>query len=490
MKSTGVVQGFKSFLDKLHPTLPLTSSESSHLLSTLKSSFRNHLDAVHPQTARGVDPQGRGKAVLNLTKLQPDQVHMRSSVAAAESHLSSILTNRLLAATPTDAQPGGAPASSKLLSKRSTVISQQDEDFIAMQSAFQEGKAPIDLLEERHQAGKTTVSLAFHCLQAFKDTLNELPEDRHLEAIRTVHPGKRTFQCLWGSGLHTSSLFLMNRRFNEILIHFMLLEDHEQDLWEWVQLDIGQAGEHATVSDQVRDVSTVMLSVSQWKGRLLAVMAEKKLYPPFGRGASASDAMSVCLKASHIKLSARSSSSASSSNKHMSRLSIAPCMNTVFLHYNREPNRFKATDCTSFNSFIDTMAASSDHPINLMFVAMLLTVHPTKPSGTPLLNQLKLMLAPNPPHARLSQLYDSIVAKPLVYLPGILRAIVRLEQSGNAEDAAWMQSKIPELFPAQVRHQRTVSGMRHELGAMKMTEMPVKARDDVLIEGESLAICT
>nr|POF04154.1 hypothetical protein CFP56_21909 [Quercus suber] len=487
MKGTGVVQGFKSFLDKLHPSLPLTARESTHLLSTLKSSFRNHLDEVHPQTAGSADHLRGGKDSVDTRKLKPDQRHMRSSAAAAEFHLSSILTNPLLAVSQPKAQTGGVLTDSKLFPTRSTTNTQRDENYVSVKLALREGKPPIDVLEEYHQAGKATVAIATLCLHTFRDSILELPENARLETIRKVHPGKRTFQWLWSSGLHTSPACFANQQFNESLVHFILLEGHEQDLWDWLQLDVGPVDEYASTSKPVSDMAAMMLSKYRWKGRLLAVMAERKLQPPINQTGSADEAMSLCLKASAIKLSARKTPYV---DKHIRYLPTTPSMNAVFQHYNRNPYQFQATDPELFDKFIITMAASSNHPINMMFVALLLTLHPTNPSGNPLLDQLKLVLAPNPSNPRLLQLHESIAAKPLVYLPGILRGVVRLEQHGSKEDAAWIVSKIPELFPRQAWYQNALTDQRRELDATVKKGVTKNVKDEPLVNKGSLPICT
>lgn len=38
----------KSLISKIHPQLPLNARESDQLLNILKTSFRKHLDVVHP----------------------------------------------------------------------------------------------------------------------------------------------------------------------------------------------------------------------------------------------------------------------------------------------------------------------------------------------------------------------------------------------------------------------------------------------------------
>ena len=95
MKRSAVALGFRSLTANLHPRVPLSVKESQKLLTVINSSFRKHLDEVHPWSGespteqRGVD----GSHQSSSTSQQSNS----SSSALADRHLSSVLTSPLFA---------------------------------------------------------------------------------------------------------------------------------------------------------------------------------------------------------------------------------------------------------------------------------------------------------------------------------------------------------------------------------------------------------
>lgn len=140
MRGSAVFRGLKSWVSALHPAAPLTPKESQRLLTALTGSFRRHLDETHPKAAASeVLPKlGNGDS----PKARPRALH--SSAAAADKHLSLILTNPLL------------------IKKSSGGISKADQDFANAKVELQKNHAkdPISLLEEYGSQGAATVAVA------------------------------------------------------------------------------------------------------------------------------------------------------------------------------------------------------------------------------------------------------------------------------------------------------------------------------------------
>lgn len=463
MRESGVVQGLKSFINRLHPTLPLSSKESSRLLTALTSSFRDHLDEVHPRKADEAKIQPTTRAVENRSDSKLSRSHVHFSAAAADSHLSSILTNPLLSVVPA----------------RPKKLSLDAQDYANARLALHNGNPPIDLLEEYHDIGRATIPIAALCLQKLKDSIDRLPEELQMREIKKVQPGKRTFSWLWTSGFHDSALLFDNsNNLTKNVVHFMVIENHEQYVWDWIHLDDRAVEQPLMPQEPRQDTTRMPPNKYQWKGRLLAILTTMKMRPPLNPSKSADAAILVCLKAQELKSSA---SQRSSQDEHLSFLPIAWPINTLFYRYYRSPHSFNKTDPLLFDRFIDAMTTHYNHPMNAMLVAMLHTVHPSRPTGVPLLEYMRVALHSKNTNPIPSRLQEHILAKP-VFLTGMLRAAVRLDQGGHTEGAAWMKATISGFFPAWDTFELKLERTRRELDTSDRKDF-ADDKDDIKTDG-------
>ena len=96
MKGSAVSQSFRVLASKINNQAPLGQRESNRLLNALTSSFRKHLDEVHPSR---LHEDTKRSAV----KDGPESTHRHafpSSITLADQHMASVLTNPLLVKTP------------------------------------------------------------------------------------------------------------------------------------------------------------------------------------------------------------------------------------------------------------------------------------------------------------------------------------------------------------------------------------------------------
>ncbi|PPJ60611.1 hypothetical protein CBER1_03650 [Cercospora berteroae] len=252
MKRTGVVLGLKNIINKIHPSgnAPLTTSESKRLLTALTSSFRKHLDAVHPSD---VAEDSKTRPELNAGFPNVSHKSMHSSAALAQKHMASVLTNPLLV-------KGG-------------------KDFGTAKVELQKNpyRDPIALLEEYDQEGAATVRIAELCLDHVRkdyDTARDAQKPRLLDELQ---PGRRVFLWLLRSNLYTSESYADNVRFLENLVFFLLHEGREENIWQWIKLDVKAAdsleGPPPGVTSSLRRES---LYRYRWRGRLLSATLRAK----------------------------------------------------------------------------------------------------------------------------------------------------------------------------------------------------------------------
>ncbi|SMR45846.1 unnamed protein product [Zymoseptoria tritici ST99CH_1A5] len=219
MRSSGVVQGLKSLASKLHPQLPLTARESNILLNTLTSSFRKHLDEIHP-TGAEEETKSATKGVKEGARA-PVRIHrVRSAAASADDHLVKLLTNPLLARRG-----------------RENVL---DYDTAKVELAKSSSKDPIGLLERYQEKGAASVRIAELCLEAVQQVLHGLSADEKQRYIESTEPGRRALRWLLDSKAYETDQFWnsQNGVFAKEVSKFILLEGREENLWHWIALDL------------------------------------------------------------------------------------------------------------------------------------------------------------------------------------------------------------------------------------------------------------
>ncbi|KAK4547604.1 hypothetical protein LTR36_000561 [Oleoguttula mirabilis] len=452
MKGSAVVQGLKAWASKLHPQLPLSSKESQRLLTALTSSFRQHLDEVHPRPATEDGRQKPGSGGASKTSTHA----MHSSAALADKHLASVLMN-------------------PLLTKASGGVKKADQDFANAQVELQKNPAkdPISLLEEYHEKGAATVPIARLCLEIFTKSLDGLPEGMQQKETTECGAGRRTLLWLWKSEQYKQAAFVDDKTFISLLVPLLMKEGHEEYLWEWIQLDQALAEGESTAKH-----GRPMYHRYLWKGRLLSEMVNTKLGPPHRERKSADAALAIYSRGCKLKLSAPD-------GNHMEHLPLAQAATSLGRAFRASQQDYRCTDPKLYEEFIDTVVYSQDKvpEYNELQRADLWLQHPTKPRALPAFKFWQQLF--NDPHP-CWQRFGSFVRQGAMKVEGqkalnwymmMVRATALLLEQGCSEEAAWMEGRILEVFPTSASKylQRDLKRHREEQRERRQTVEPAVA---------------
>ncbi|KAF2167869.1 hypothetical protein M409DRAFT_22017 [Zasmidium cellare ATCC 36951] len=423
MKVSNVL-GWKSFVDKLHPQLPLTTKESQRLLTALTSSFRKHLDDAHPLPSA----EDERKAGPDMGVAKPQTRTWHSSASHADKHLASVLTSPLLV-------KGG---------KR------LDHAFAKAELARNPSKDPIELLEEYQQQHAASVAIAALCLETIKARLNVLAPDKQTEFIQDLQPGRRVFLWLLNSGLDDSSSYVDDVAFMCLMVHFLIKEGREHNIWEWIKIDAQLAGT-VPMTTAARSRDKPMLHAYRWRGRLLRALMKEKLGTESGRRhelTKVHEAFDAFFKACEIK-------TAAPRHHHLYWIPLGPAyvdlskemtFDSYKIRSDIDPNRLD-----KLISYIPLTFQGSSPIYAKMAAAQLHLVHPRQSSADPAYGVLHDLFGDIRTVDR-STLIDQFVAP---RTPGqarywtifVARTISTLQAQGRIEDASWLQSAVRRRCP-------------------------------------------
>lgn len=187
--------GWKTFVSKIHPPLPMTPQESQRLLALLNASFKEHFDHHRPS-------------------------HLEEH---AGHHLHSILTNPLFAARPRSSHEDTTLSSHRGRSDKSTGLIQE---FV---------KRPMDVLRERIAAGTATLQTAKLCLQAETKNCLASPAATVDDAMRSSDIASIVLDWLRASHAETLGTLLEHSGFFRLLVLFLVAEKRHDRIWSWLQ---------------------------------------------------------------------------------------------------------------------------------------------------------------------------------------------------------------------------------------------------------------
>ncbi|KAM3421653.1 hypothetical protein BST61_g2038 [Cercospora zeina] len=437
MKITGVV-GLKNLIDKIHPTgdAPLTALESKRLLTALTSSFRRHLDAAHPTT------------VADVTEKRPELSHgplnvcrngMHSSAALTQKHMASVLTNPLMV-------KGG-------------------KDFGTAKVELQKkpSRDPIALLEEYDEEGAATVRIAELCLEHAKEAYDTAPDGRKPILLDEVQPGRRVLLWLLRRNLYQSESYADNLRFLHMLVFFLLHEGREENVWQWIKLDVkapdSLEGPPLSVA---RSRRKELLYRYRWRGRLLSVMIHVK------SGVSREPAPSGSIQQLRTDGLSGAIDTFVTATKLLPQITLPLGSASTFL-VKLLTRRLRPVDHSGdvelapgeeiddkrYDKLLESlplaysggvgpqgeMAAEIVQAHSQVDAAYLALLHPTKPSTSSFVRILRFYFPDDRSHAyptQLERLENDIKLRKFWYL-GVLRCAVLLSHQGQKEDADWVR---------------------------------------------------
>jgi hypothetical protein len=257
-----VAQSWKALAAKINNQAPLGPRESNRLLTALTSSFRKHLDEAHPSQSHDEERRPSVKGDSESSHRQGVQ----SSRALADFHMASVLTNPLLVKS---AKAEGRPK----------------PEFDASTAAVElkNGANPFDLLESYHAKSYGTIEVALACMKHFRRSIKDLTYEEQVAKVSKEEAGKRVLSWLWNSDVMQSQAYVDNLQVQDGLVWLVMMEGHEDFLWQWLESDL------ALPQPSASKVSQKIQTGYFWKSRIVYAMVMTKLGPPH-RGARSADA--------------------------------------------------------------------------------------------------------------------------------------------------------------------------------------------------------
>ena len=421
-----MVQGLKSLAAKLHPQLPLSPKESQRLLTALTSSFRRQLEDAHPRKVKEAEDrplQAAGGALKHA-------LHT-SSVALADRHLASVLTNPLLSKDHRVAKPS-------LDYETAKQELEQDPD-----------KDPVAVLEEYHAKGAATLLIAELCLRIFRARLVPLtPEDRQATMTK-YQAGVRTLRWLWDSQLHDSNEFVDKPGLMKPLAEMMVEEKNEHFLWSWLRIDLRLGSQ---ILPPGKPASRTHYYHYRWKGALIRciVFARQDDQNP----ASTNDILEAYLKAVQLYTEVAQESTGNT-------IPLLPAYMKLGAHLFRRRQQRKIWHAKHYDQLVQSLdLLENTHPREKLLAeyrkALLYLSHPKRPSPLPMLDSLKRTWAAD---------YKSYEACIRVILENkrprlhdkskighenyfiFLETARQLQALGRIEDRDWILSCVRDNFP-------------------------------------------
>ena len=420
MRGSGVAQSLKSLASKLHPQLPLSPKESQRLLTALTSSFRQKLDEAHPRQAHD-EHAGSREATGNHA------LHT-SSVAFADRHLASVLTNPLL--TKSD----GATKPALNLESAKRELEQNP------------GRDPISVLEEYHQKGAATLLIADLCLRTFRESLSQLSVEDRRTKVESSQAGKRTLEWLWTSGLYETDEFVDDRRLMTVLINMISEEGRERYLWSWLRLDM-------KLGKDPNPVRRIFHSPFRWKDfvvRNLMLLKYDGSSPE-----SLNETLDVYLSAVDLLREIAPHSTAEPLPLSGAARAI---INRIF--YNRGAKQ--QWDVTRYDRFIETLdLVGIDRYWTKFQKAQLMLSHPRDASPLPMIESLKAssLAEATSKEAKIWKQFELKVKRTevrqkvrLTRYKILAETAVQLQGLGYVGDLEWIVPRIRALFPEYARY--------------------------------------
>lgn len=419
-----MLQGFKDWASRFHPQLPLTQRESNRLLTALTTSFRSHLDEVHPRTA---EEDGRQRQNENVSAPKPGRTEVHSSAAFADRHLASVLTD--------------------LTGPKRKVVMPADQDLVNARGELKKDSAqdPISLLEHYEIRGAATIPIARLCLEHFQSSLAGKPEEARDQAIGKGQAGKRTLLWMWNGGQSRFAAFAEDLTCLEVLVSLVIKEGNEEYLWQWLQLDYATNDTETSLKHSRNKASNRY----SWKGRVLRMMVKDKLFPSQREHTSADSALDIIFKAHNMRTTAPK-------GHHLRQIPLAPAAITISSALVGEAPQYTVADVGHYERYMNLIAKITGDEIR----AQLHLHHPTNANAAPAfefyrrcMTETDLLWARVGVHLRSpirdgSRLSDGGIKREVMPL---LLIIGQFEAMGHSEEAQWLKDRLWELVPEETR---------------------------------------
>lgn len=199
----------KSLISKIHPQLPLNARESDQLLNILKTSFRKHLDVVHP-----TEEQRTTNTISSTSMPKAASSHLSTT-----RHIDNILTNPLFAIKPRNSTFGtsGAKTGGRVTSERRLTLEELTNQF-----------------QDRLASGLVTQEVAAQYLKEVFQTARRMNAQDIKKNIITARSGSLVFKWLQSTGLSHSLQVIQDMQFTANLTAHLVLENQHFELRDWI----------------------------------------------------------------------------------------------------------------------------------------------------------------------------------------------------------------------------------------------------------------
>lgn len=264
-------QSFRVLASRINNQAPLGQRESNRLLNALTSSFRKHLDEVHPSRLHEDSKRSAVKDGSEVTHRHA----FPSSITLADQHMASVLTNPLLVKA---ASPQAHP--------------KPELDARTAAAELKDGANPFELLEKYHAKGFATVDVALSCMKAFRRSIKGLTYEDQVGKVQEQEAGKRLLIWLWNSDVLLSQAFADSLQIQDGLVWLVMMEGHEDFLWNWLDSDL-----ELPQSLMVKGHQDSRNNGHFWKSRIIYAMVMTNLGPPHKGARSADAALEVYFRA-------------------------------------------------------------------------------------------------------------------------------------------------------------------------------------------------
>lgn len=230
MQSTKAVRSLKKLFEGYHePTL--SKQQSQKLLDGLKTSFRGHLDREYGQSPGSAQP-----ASTSNDTGKTSTPSMRRS--AAHQHLKELLSNPMFT------------YNREALSEKSPAIS----------PVAPPTRDPMEVFDHAVSRGMMTLGAATGILRAKRQ---ELQNDSN---ARSPDVALRVVRWLRSSQNATSLAFLENLNFVKALMPFLIMENMETTVWEWLAKLVTRAEGDDYTDQRMRAASGLLKELVLFKG--------------------------------------------------------------------------------------------------------------------------------------------------------------------------------------------------------------------------------
>jgi hypothetical protein len=377
---------------KIHPPMQLSRQESQKLLSLLKTSFRQQLDAEHPE---------------------PAQLHAHPT----DAHFNSLLTNPLLSLpSPRPLHPSVGTQ------KHGTALTG------ALEHAELTSNQPLDLFDQCVANGTATLHTAQLCLRAHIKKLDGLPEDGRSKQYQTLRPGARVLKWLQSSGMGDSMDFVHDAAFTKPLMHVVALEGAEQFVWQWHYRTVFAPGQSHELLPKDR---------STWArawGQLLRTMIANQI----SIGSGLNDALKALVqRAKRLPAS-------------VIQAHLEPSMQEVFLEVAvRDSRLMSEVELEHYDGFAQLAHLwSAKRP----FISALLSLH--RPENADASAALEYARLSTPPKIKAysAQKRKRVVA---MYFTAVQVLLQQKQIADAAWMMVYLQANFPEVYPSDTPHSQT-----------------------------------